>query len=286
MTVTDNMGYGCGYNGLSAADVAAVMNSNNGYNNGWGADGGWWFIILILALCGGGWGLGGFGGAGMMGMGMMDGMMMYPWMNQVDVTTSGFQNQATNTAINSLQNSVTSGFGDVQLGLAGVNQAICQTGGNIVNTMNNGFNAAEIAANGRQMANMQQQFALQQQIAQCCCDDQLATANLNATLLSEGCLNRETANNNARDILISGTANTQRIVDTVNGGIQTLMDKLCQNEINDLRTQLNDAKLQASQTAQTRTIEQYIAGIGAYYNGFGGYGNGCCNNGATVFGGC
>lgn len=286
MTFTDNMGYGCGYNGLSAADVAAVMNSNNGCNNGWGGDGAWWFIILILALCGGGWGLGGFGGAGMMGMGMMDGMMMYPWMNQVDVTTSGFQNQATNTAISSLQNSVTSGFGDVQLGIAGINQNLCQTGGNITAALNNGFNAAEIAANGRQMANMQQQFALQQQIAQCCCDDQLATAGLNATILSEGCANREVANNNARDLLVSGTANTQRIVDVVNGGFQTIMDKLCQNEINDLRTQLNDAKLQASQTAQTRSIEQYIAGIGAYYNGFGGYGNGCCNNGATVFGGC
>lgn len=283
MTVTDNMGYGYGCcNGLSAADVAAVMNSNNGCGNGWGADGGWWFIVLILALFGGGYGLGGFGGAGMMGMGMMDGMMMYPWMNQIDVTTSGFQNQATNSAINSLQNSVTSGFGDVQLGIAGINQNLCQTGNNITAALNNGFNSAEVSANARQMSNIQQQFALQSQLAQCHCDQQLATAGLNSTILAESCSNRTAVNDGVRDLLVGQTAGVQRIVDAVSNMGQTIMDKFCQNEINALRSQLNDAKLQASQTAQTRAIEQYIAGAGAYYNN----GAGRCGNNIPTFGGC
>lgn len=88
--------------GLSAADIAAVMGSNG--NGGWGlgGDGAWWLIVLLLALGNGGWGFGG-GFGGMMGMGMMDGMMLYPWMNQADITTSGFQNAATNTAISGLQ---------------------------------------------------------------------------------------------------------------------------------------------------------------------------------------
>lgn len=69
-----------------------------------------------------------------------DGAMLYPWMNQADITTSGFQNAATNQAIASLQNSVTSGFGDVQTalcgGFAGVNSNIA-----------NGFAQAEISEN-------------------------------------------------------------------------------------------------------------------------------------------
>ena len=55
---------------------------------------------------------------------------------------------------------VTSGFGDVQLGLAGVNQNICQTGNNITGAVRDGFYTAEIGANGRQMANMQQLYGL------------------------------------------------------------------------------------------------------------------------------
>jgi len=46
--------------GLSAADVAAVTNGNNGF--GFGGDGAWWLLILFLFAFGGGnWG-NGYGG--------------------------------------------------------------------------------------------------------------------------------------------------------------------------------------------------------------------------------
>lgn len=49
--------------GLSAADVAAVMNGNGNGGFGWGGDGAWWLIILFLfAMNGNGWGFGGNGG--------------------------------------------------------------------------------------------------------------------------------------------------------------------------------------------------------------------------------
>lgn len=141
---------------------------------GYGSD--FWLILILLFAFGGGWG--GFGGYGGMGGFAADGAMLYPWMNQAEITTNGFQNQGLNSAISSLQNSVTSGFGDVQLGIAGINQNICQSTAGVTQAMANGFAQAEIANNGRQIANMQTAFAnqtamnqgfngVQSQLAQC-----------------------------------------------------------------------------------------------------------------------
>ena len=165
-----------------------------GYGNGnggglFGGDGSIWGLLLVLLLCGNGmWG--GFGGLGMGGMmmpWMMGGMAggfgldyLYPWLNNSEHISDGFRDQQLQTTVGNLQSAVTSGFGDVQLGIAGVNNNICQTGSGIVAAINNGFSGAEIAANGRQMANMQQAFAAQTaqaqgfnqlgaQFADCCC---------------------------------------------------------------------------------------------------------------------
>lgn len=68
-----------GSNGLSAADVAAVVRNNDGCCNnggygmmngigGYGFGEGWWVIIILMALFGGfGYGGFGYGGAGMRG---------------------------------------------------------------------------------------------------------------------------------------------------------------------------------------------------------------------------
>lgn len=143
-------------------------------------------------------------------------------------------NQAQNNweGVSTLQNALTNGF-------AGVNQALC-----------NGFAQAEIAANSRQMADMNQNFALQQQLSNCCCENRLATANLNSTIISENCADREALNNIGRDIIASQVAGTQRIID------QLCADKIdAKNEkIADLERQLTMANLAASQTAQTARI--------------------------------
>ena len=103
---------------------------------------------MFILLANGGWGNGGFGGNG--------GGGLYPWMNQAEITSSGFQNAATNSAISSLQNSVTAGFGDLQ-------NALCSGFAGVAN----GFAQAEIAENARQMASMNQMFGLSTQLAQC-----------------------------------------------------------------------------------------------------------------------
>jgi hypothetical protein len=179
-----------------------------GYGNGSGFFGGdWAWIILLLLIGGGGWGMGGFGMGGMMWPMMMGGMngfgldYLYPWLNNSQHISDGFRDQNLNTQIGDLRSDVNRGFGDVQLGIAGVNQNICNTGNGITQAVNSGFSAAEIAANGRQMANMQQGFgiqtammqgfnAAQAQAADCCCKTQTGIADLKYTIARENCDDR------------------------------------------------------------------------------------------------
>lgn len=74
--------------------VAPMYGGGYGNNGGFGGMGGdWAWIILLLLLAGnGGWGFG--GGFGGMGGFAADGAMLYPWMNQAEITTQGFQNSA------------------------------------------------------------------------------------------------------------------------------------------------------------------------------------------------
>ena len=206
--------------------VGPMYGGNGGFGGGLGNDWGW--IILLLLFAGGGWG-NGFGGYG--------GGDLYPWMNQAEITTGGFQNAATNQAISSLQNSVTSGFGDVQ-------NALCS-----------GFGQAEISANARQMADMQQMFGIQSALQNCCCENRAGIADLKYTVATENCADRTQSMQNTRDIIDSQTRSTQAV-----------LDKLCQLELDgfkrendNLRSQLNMATLRESQTAQNAFIAQGFA---------------------------
>ena len=220
-----------------------------GGNSGFGGfnDDIWLILIVLFAFGGFGGGFGGWGGNNL--------SYDFPWLlnGQQGInanTNAGFNQAATQTALGGIQNAITSGFGDVQLGIAGVNQNLCQTGNGIVNAVNNGFNSAEIAANSRQMANMQQGFNLSQQLSQCCCDQRLSTAQTQALVQSENCADRAALSDGIRDIITNQTANTQAI-----------LDKLCQQEIDNLKTANSNLQTQvlmrdlaASQTAQTAQI--------------------------------
>lgn len=231
---------------------------NGGFGN-FGGDWGW--IILLLLIAGGGWG-NGFGGFGMGGF-AADGAALYPWMNQAEITTSGFQNAQIGNQITAVQ----SDLGDIQTqlcnGFAGVNA-----------TVSGGFANAEIANNSRQIANMQQAFNsqtaitgaitdLSRQQADCCCENRLATCQTQNIVQNEANATRFADANNTRDLITNQTANTQAI-----------LDKLCQLELDskndkiaDLERQLTMANLQASQTAQNAFITKgFNDEVDALYN--------------------
>ena len=191
-------------------------------NDGLGFGGGGFWIILLFILLGG-WG-GGFGGAGNDGL--------YPWMNQSNQISDGFRDQMLNTTINGIQNGVVAGFGDVQnslcAGFAGVNAAI--TNAQMANLERN------FAA---QTANTQALNGLQGQLSSCCCENRLATVQTQNVVQTEGAATR---------LAIQEQTNA-------------ILDKLCQQEIDALKSQnialqnqVNMQALAASQTAQTAQL--------------------------------
>lgn len=104
------------------------------------------------------------------------------------------------------------------------------------------------------IAGMNQNFALQSQLANCCCENRLAIAGLSADIARENCADRQ----------------------AVADGVQRILDQMCQDKIDskneriaDLERQLTMANLAASQgqqtaqiladnAAQTVALEQYL----------------------------
>ena len=224
------------------------MFGGNGFGNSFGGD--WAWIILLLLLAGNGWG-NGFGGYGMGGF-AADGAMLYPWMNQANLTSEGFQNQLMNDNITSIRD-----------GVHNLSTQLCNCCADMSATVNSGFANAEQSANARQMANMQQAFTSQtamangfnnvtSQLADCCCENRLGTADLKYTIATENCADRAAISDGIRDLLANQTANTQKILD------QLCADKIDakNDEISALRQQIAMKDLAASQVAQNAFIAQ------------------------------
>ena len=206
-------------NGTNGFVMPVAPTGNGGFGGGFGGDG-WW--ILLLLLFAGGWG-NGFGGG--FGGGYGD---IYPWMNQSNQINSGFRDQMLNDNITGIRD-----------GINGITTQLC-----------NSFAQAEISANSRQMADMNQTFALQSAMQNCCCENRAGIADLKYTVATENCADRAALETGVRDIITNQSANTQRILD------QLCADKIdAKNEkIADLERQLTMANLAASQTAQTSRL--------------------------------
>lgn len=219
-------------NGTDMVMPVSPMYGGGGFgsgSNGWGGDGWWILLLFLLAFNGNGWG-NGFGG------GNND---LYPWMNQAEITSGGFRDQMLSSNIDSIQS-----------GVNNLSTQLCNCCCDMQQTVNSGFANAETAANARQMANMQQNFALQSQFADCCCENRLGIADLKYTIATENCADRQALNEGVRDIIASQTAGTQRILD------QLCADKIDakNDEISQLRQELLYARGQASQVTQNSTI--------------------------------
>lgn len=248
-------------------DNAMVMPVTPMYGNGnggFGFGGDWAWILLLLLIGGNGWGFGGYGA------GAADGAVLYPWMNQSNQINGGFRDQMLNDNITSIRD----GIGDISTqlcnGFAGVNAGVA-----------NGFAQAEIAANGRQIANMQQAFGAQtamsqgfnqlgSQFADCCCENRLGLADLKYTVATENCADRTQSMQNTRDIIDAQTRGTQAILDKLCAleldGVKGQL-AAAQRENVGLQNQLNMATMQASQNAQNAIIQQGFSDeVDALYN--------------------
>ena len=268
---------------MSPADVAAVVGNtdrNNGYaypypvygggygNSGFGGDSSWLWLIIILALFGG-WGNNGNGG---FGNGFNND---YAWLSNgqkeiMQNTNNGFDTLHLSNQIEGTRDAI-----------HGISNQICNSTADVTSAITNGFYNSEIAANNRQMADMNQNFSnqiatlngfnnLNNALQQCCCDNRLATCQTQNIVQNEANSTRFADANNTRDIITNATSNTQAI-----------LDKLCQLELDgvkaqveakndkiaDLQRELSMADLRASQTAQNAFISQGFANeVDSLYN--------------------
>lgn len=198
--------------------MAFTENGNGGmvmpvgpmYGNGNGFGDGNGWWVILFLFALMGGNWGGFGGNG-----GNNGVLPYLWNDDTkNAVNRGFDTASLSGQLTGLQNAVT-----------------------------NGFSTAEVA-------NCDRFMNLQSQLANCCCENRLATANLSALVQSENCADRAALSDGIRDIIASQTAGTQRILDMM------CQDKIdAKNEkIAELQNQLNMLNLAQSQTAQTAAL--------------------------------
>lgn len=211
---------------------------NSGFG-GFGNDGAIW-IILIIAL------LGGFNnGNGNFGGNNND----FAWLSngQKDIMAN------TNNGFDTLH--LSNQLDTVNSGIYSLSNQLCNCCADMNQTVSNGFYNAEISANNRQMANMNQNFALSQQLSNASADNRLGVANLGSDIAREACATRT-----------NDTQNTQTLLSAITGGIQSIKDEIFRDRIDEkdskiaeLNRQLSMKDLQASQVAQNAFISQGFA---------------------------
>ena len=191
-------------------------------NGGFGFGGDWGWIVLLLLICNGGWG-GGFGGFG--------GMLGYdfPWLlngqNGINNNVSdGFRSAQLSDGITSIRDSI-----------GNLSTQLCNCCGDMQMALANGFSGVEQGANARQMADMQQMFALQSGVQSGFNATNTGIADLKYTVATENCADRTQAMQNTRDIIEAGNRNSQAII-----------DKLCQLELDGVKREADQLRAENS----------------------------------------
>ena len=202
-----------GVSEASLSDIAAVTNRNDGYGNDmFGGNGAWWLIVLLLF----GWGRGGYGFGGGFGGGQGGGYG-YPCCGtpatQADLSAA-FASNSVLSGINGIDNTLCQGFN-------GLNTAILQNGYNTQSGIN----------------------TLSAQLAQCCCDNRAAIADVKYQMATDACAVQNTIQNTTRDVIENANANSRAILDALNA-----------NYIRTLEQENNSLRLSASQSAQNAVL--------------------------------
>lgn len=263
-----------------------VAPAYGGYGNqgGFGGFGGDWGWIILLLLCGwGGMGMGGFGGFG----GGFGNMMLgydFPWLlngqnginNNVNdgFRTSQLQDSVTSVrdGVSNLATQLCGCCGDIQMGIAGVNQNISNGTAAIQNSLCQGFAGTTAAVTGAQnaitqqmytneIANLNRSFAEQTANTQGFNGVNSGVSDLRYTVATEACADRAAVGDALQNITMQNMGNTNAIVSAITAGIQSIKDDLCQDRLDaerrenaNLRSELMYARGQASQTEQTAAI--------------------------------
>ena len=256
--------------GLTVADALALSRNND--NDGFGGNSAWWVIILVLFL---GFGRNGFGGG--------DGT------NTVVVPSNGFGGScgspatlqgmtdafnfnALDNGIRSTHDSVIDGFYQNNLATTGLGTAIqqsfaisdksnlqsfaalqnqiCNATNSVNSTLNNGFN------------NIQREICdTNYNMSRCCCDTKEAIMQTNfnnqtgfsgvVNALATNACDIERGQDDIKYLMAQNQSQTMVGIDRLG---DRLIDFMNQKEMDNLRSELQSARFQISQQAQTEAI--------------------------------
>ena len=254
--------------------VAPAYGGGGFGNNGFGGDG-WWVLLLLLAFSGGWGGMGGFGMGGGFGGAMWD----FPWLinGQQGINNNvsdGFRDAQLHDSVTSVRDGVSAlatqlcnCCGDMQMAIAnstaGIQQALCSGFAGTTAAVTGAQNAVTQQLYSNEIASLNRSFAEQTANTQGFTGVNSGIADLRYTVATEACADRAAVSDALRDVIAANTASTQRILD------QLCADKIeaKNDQIAQLRQQLNMADLRASQTAQNAFISQGFANeVDALYN--------------------
>ena len=268
-------------NGLTVADALALRGNNSG---GFGdlGNGGWWVIILIIFLLGGmgGWGNNNNGSGGTntvvipaqtspwngggyspccapaTAQGMTDAFNFNALNNGItsthDSVIDGFYQN--NLATTNLGTAIQTSFGQAALqscqGFNGVNNAINSNTNAIQNSLCNGFNNIQstLANTNFNMSN-------------CCCEtrESIMQSNFNnqagfnsiGTAIATNACDIERGQDDIRYLMAQNQSQTMVGIDKLG---DRLIDYMNQSKMDELRTELQNAKFQISQANQTEQL--------------------------------
>lgn len=195
-------------NGYTLSDIAAATGGRNDGMFGGGDWGAWIILFLLFGMFGrGGFG-GGFGGTG--------------------------NGEAGNCGYIGTKGAISEAFAtnNIQSGITAVQQGICDSTYALTNAINGGFHGVDQGLCG-----------ISAQLAQCCCDNRAAIADVKYQMATDTCAVQHSINGAARDILESNNANTRAI-----------LDFLTQDKIATLQAENQNLRLAASQSNQNAVL--------------------------------
>lgn len=252
---------------MTPADIAAVTGNNGCGGNGMWGEGSWFLIILFLfVFCG--WGNNGWGNGNGGAAGAADNYVLASdfatLQRQIDSSTSSLERKG---------DVINSGLCD---GFYAMNTTALNGFAGVTQDMNSGFAQAELSrANGQasltQQMNannitaMQNANAIQSQLAQCCCDNRAAIADVNYNMAMNSNAIQQGINNGFCQTNYNNANNTRDIIDNQNSNARAILDALNAQQlaakdakIAEQNQQIFGLQLAASQQAQNNYLVQTL----------------------------
>lgn len=228
----------------SLSDIAAVTGNRN--DGGWGDGNGWWVLIILFAIFGGWGGNNGWGNNGNCGYAATAA-------TQADIQR-GFDTSAVTNKLNGLENGLCDGFYSMNTAvMSGTNtlqNAIQQAStANLQNTY-----TLQNAIQQDTVANMQNTNSISRQLADCCCENRAAIAQVRYDNATNTCAITTAINQLGQTIIQNDNANYRALHDELVAIQMANKDA----KIAELTAMNNALNLAASQQAQNAYLVEQM----------------------------